>query len=194
MIRGRIPSFLIHTPLFRCVDVWGSRSKYIVVVERSKGEGRGQGISNFEGKGLSATVDKSVSQGLWWPLKNYQTTLPSLHALRRYPRKLFCCCCCCPGLGNTLVVGTWSTLIPPRVPELPAFCHPWPVCWFTNALCRKGFVLPVACTVRPPCGGAMAFCGDGCRANGFVPVGEGCSGCSGGCCCCGCCMGAKGED
>lgn len=71
-------------------------------------------------------------------------------------------------------------LIPPIVP-LPVVCQPCPVCWLTNALCLKGFVLPVACTVRPP-GGDVAFCGDAFLAKGFVPVGVVCSGC---CCCCG---------
>lgn len=33
----------------------------------------------------------------------------------------------------------------------------------------------------------MALCGDGCRANGFVPVGAGCNGCNG------CCIGANGD-
>lgn len=49
-------------------------------------------------------------------------------------------------------------------------------------------MLPVALTVRPPCG-EVALCGDGCRANGFVPVAVGCNGCNG--CCC---IGANGDD
>lgn len=107
------------------------------------------------------------------------------------PQGLCCCCCCCPGLGNTGTVSSCSN--PPIVPCAP-LCQPCPVAWFTNALWRKGFVLPVAWTCR----GEAVLCGACGRAKGFVPVGCAWSGCGWGCWPnggdCGCAMPFSGID
>lgn len=74
-----------------------------------------------------------------------------------------------------------------------ACCHARPVCWLTKALCRKGFVLPVACDrTAPTCVGEVTGAGfvvapaveagavaAGGRAKGFVPVACGWRGCGG---------------
>jgi hypothetical protein len=123
------------------------------------------------------------------PVQNRNIATGTLPIHQDHP----CCAPCagCPGLGNTGTVSSWSSPMPPIVPCV-VFCHPCPVCWFTKALCRKGFVLPVGLAIKPLCGEGVCCCGEPCRAKGFVPIEADCIDCKPCCCCCWGC-GANGE-